>query len=308
MTFVVASTAITAHTLNATKLVRGLTERGHRVLWYADPRFTSHVVRTGAQHLPAPTASERMSRGVSGLTGLRAFYRDDVVGSIPAHLAAFHDHVKNTTPDAILSDTLLPAAGIAAAQLGCPWATFGDGPLLHWDQSTPPFGTGLQPMRGPAGRHRNRNVQRVIDLLLYDDAIRHLNAIRTRHGLTPAATIREASLAPELHLQGCTPSLEYPRDPLPDHIHFVGALGPGPGAAPPLPDHLRRAARTRHLAFLTQGTLRPNPRELARPAAMALLAEGFDVAAAGLLDGPWNPDPSRVHVLHRVDYADALAH
>jgi UDP:flavonoid glycosyltransferase YjiC (YdhE family) len=111
-------------------------------------------------------------------------------------------------------------------------------------------------------------------------------------------------------MQGCSPGFEYPRAGLPSHIRFVGALGPGDGFAPPTPAALCRSQRTRPLAFVTQGTLRHDIRELVLPAARALTAEGFEVliaanpAAANQLDRVIGDS---VTVVDLVDYQSALA-
>lgn len=304
-TVLVASTQIPAHTLNATRLVLGLVARGHEVLWYADRRYADHVVRCRATHL-APSATVPGPAGGVGLSGLRQMYRDQVVGSGRAQLADLFRLVGDRRVDAVLSDTLIPAAGLEASRRGVPWVTFGDGPLLWWDEDTPPFGTGLAPMAGEHGRGRNRRVQRVIDRVVYAPAVAEANVLRAGAGLPAVSTLREAQLSPQLHLQGCSPGFEYPRRPWPAQVHFIGALGPGPGFAPPLPERLRRGVRSRPLALVTQGTLRPDPEELARPAAKALVAEGFEVVVAGLTDFGWNPHPGRVTV-RVVDYYDALA-
>lgn len=302
LTVLVASTPIPAHTLNATKIVTGLVGAGHRVLWYADAGFAGHVARCGAEHVVPSTGPAAWHRG-TGLARVRSLYREQVVGQVPDQM---RDLAGLGGVDLVVSDTLLPAAGIHAALHGVPWATVGDGPLLWWDESTPPFGTGLAPMAGPRGEGRNRRVQAVIDRVLFAAPVAALNQLRQQHGLAPVSSIRDATLSPVLHLQGCTPGFEYPRDPLPGHVRFVGALGPGRAYGPEVPEALRRP-RERPLALVTQGTLRPDVTELVRPACRALVAEGFDVLVAGAADGGWNRWPGRVTAMERVDYEDALA-
>ncbi|AQP45142.1 glycosyltransferase [Tessaracoccus flavus] len=308
-TFLVVSTSITAHTLNASKIVSGLVGRGHRVLWYAADRFAHTVALCGAEHLPAADDGgfeDTTARG-GGLGRVKSLFRDEVVGRAATHRAALAAAVGGTRIDAVISDTLIPAASLSAADLGAPWVTFGDGPLLCWDDGTPPFGTGLPFHPGRAGRRRNRDVQALLDRWLYRPFLDDLNALRLDAGLGTVPTVREATVSPLLHLQGCTPSFEYPRAAGADHVHFVGALGPVPGSAPEVPPTLTRSQRSRPLAMVTQGTLRPDLSELAIPAARALVAEGFDVLVAGAQAGLWNPAPERVTALPRVDYPGALA-
>ena len=313
LTYLVASTAITAHTLNASKLVTGLVGAGHRVLWYAADRFADQVARCGAEHLSASgdTSAGFETSLASSRTGelrrVRSLYRDQVVGRAAAQLGELRSLAGGLGVDAVLSDTLIPAAGLFAVGWGVPWATFGDGPLLWWDEDTPPFGTGLPPLGGPAGRHRNRHVQAAIDRWVFDPLFGDLHDLRRAVGAEPATSWRHATMSSQLHLQGCTPGFEYPRQNLPAEIRFVGALGPAHAVGDPLPPRLARANRSRPLALVTQGTLRPDLRELVLPAAQALVAEGFDVLVAGVGDGTWNRWPGRVTAMSRVDYVGALA-
>ncbi len=311
LTFLVASTPITAHTLNAGKLVTGLVEAGHTVLWYTADRFSAHVRQCGAE----PLASSVTSSGFEALSGIRGtelqrvrrLYRDHVVGGASGQLSDLRRLVGGTRVDAVLSDTLMPAAGILASALALPWATFGDGPLLWWDEDTPPFGTGLPPMRGPAGRHRNRHVQAAIDRWLFDPLFEDLSHLRASLDAPPVTSWREAVMSHQLHLQGCGPGFEYPRRELPEQIHFVGALGPAQPIGEETPAHLTRRKRSRPLALVTQGTLRPDLRELVLPACRALVREGWDVLVAGVEDGAWNRWRGQVHPMRRVDYVSALA-
>lgn len=311
LTFLVASTPITAHTLNAGKLVAGLADAGHTVLWYAADRFSTHVERCGAHHLVPTVTSHGFEAPVahrgSELRRVRRLYRQQVVGQAAPQLDDLRRLVAGHSIDVVVSDTLMPAAGILAAILEVPWATFGDGPLLWWDPDTPPFGTGLPPMRGPAGRHRNRHVQAAIDRWLFNPLFEAFDALRIDNGLDPVGSWRAASMSGQLHMQGCVPGFEYPRRNLPGHVHFVGALGPAYPIGEELPGHLGRDTRARRLAMVTQGTLRPDLRELVLPACHALVRDGWDVLVAGVRDGGWNRWPGRVHAVPRVDYVQALA-
>lgn len=314
------STPITAHTLNATPIVRGLVRAGHRVLWYAGRQFGAHVARTGAIAVTFKRA-EDFSRGgvqrfvsngtVDGLSVVRDLYRDLLVRQAQAQRRDIEEVLDSEPIDAVISDTLMLGAGIAAARKEVPWATIGDGPLLWHDPDTPPFGTGLRPLAGAAGRHRNMTVKRAIDRWLFAEAQGELNALRVELGLPPVSSLQSAGMSSQLHLQGCSPAFEYPRANLPPNIHFVGALGPGPGVAAPVPTRLLREHRSRPLAFVTQGTLRRNLEELAVPAVRALTDDGYDVlvaAGSGSNDRlqAFQSVGSNVCIVDSVDYHAAL--
>lgn len=304
-----ASTPITAHTLNASKFVAGLAAAGHRVLWYAAESYRTEADRCGARFLAQsalPPGTGVAERPAGELRRIRSIYRELVVGPAAAQLEELGRLLADVPIDAVLSDTLMPSAAVLAARRGVPWATFGDGPLLWRDEDTPPFGSGLAPLPGPLGRHRNRNVQRLVDHVLLGPVFRDLQPLRAAAGLPALGNWQEAVMSDALHLQGCVPGFEYPRRGLPDHIRFVGALGPALAVGDPVPERLRRAARSRRLAFVTQGTMRADLRELVLPMCRALVEEDFDVLVGGVADGPWNRWPGRVSALRWVDYGAAL--
>lgn len=316
--FLIASTPITAHTLNASKFVAHLVSRGHRVWWWCGADFQNYVRELGAIPLRmssacdysiARAASYVRGSSLSTLARVQRLYHDLVVGKAAAQCHDLLRVIQRIGPHAILSDTLLLGARPAAHVSRVPWATFGDGPLLWGDENTPPFGAGLKPMRGPAGRHRNRNVQAWIDNRVFGAARAHYNHVCARMGVGPVPNLRVAGLSPRLHMQGCAPSFEYPRANLPDSVHFVGALGMSGVRNPPPP--AQAAGGAKPLAFVTQGTVRPDLSELALPAARTLAREGYHVlvTAAGRAD-EWCPQIATgpgVSVVDRVDYAEALA-
>ncbi|WP_432560686.1 glycosyltransferase [Granulicoccus sp. GXG6511] len=321
--FLVATTPITAHTLNASKFVAHLVSQGHRVWWWCGADFQSYVRDLGAIPLRmssacdysiARAASYVRGSSLSAVARVRRLYHDLIVGRAGAQCHDLLRIIQRIGPQAILSDTLLLGARPAAHLSGVPWATFGDGPLLWSDEDTPPFGAGLKPMAGRAGRHRNRNVQSWIDNRVFGSARAHYNKLCARMGVEPVPNLRMAGLSPRLHLQGCAPSFEYPRSNLPDSVRFVGVLGTtgvrnsaSPGSA------ASRGRGSRPLAFVTQGTVRPDLSELALPATRALVREGYDVlvTAAGRAN-EWRHEfatspEGGIVVVDRIDYAEALA-
>ncbi len=312
-TVLVASTPITAHALNATPVVRSLRAAGARVLWYAAPWLRAHAERWVGEDFVAfaadlPTTfvpASTVPGTVGSLAEVRRLYRDYLVGSVPRHVDALLALVKGEQVDVVVSDTLMLAAGIVSELTGVAWATLGDGPLQWPDPDLPPFGSGLPVLHGPAGRHRNRQVKHTVDAVLFSGALADYNQVRRAHGLWPVSDLLTAGVSRRLHLQGCTPGFEYPRKVWPEFIRFVGALGPGPGFAPPVPAQLLRDRRSRPLALVTQGTMRPDPRELALPASRALLSAGFEVLVAGMASPL--PGSSHVTAVAAVDYYDALA-
>lgn len=169
----VVTTAIPAHSLNATQPVRGLVAGGARVLWSTTPSLAAQAARHGAH--PVPPVPEPPRLGVAdethgalrGLRQVRRMYRDDLAAPVEAQVLHLLGLVEEHHVDVILSDTLMFGSGNAAEVAGCAWVTLGDGPLARPDPLIPPLGTGLWLMDGPAGRHRNRTVKRISDRMVF---------------------------------------------------------------------------------------------------------------------------------------------
>lgn len=290
------------------------------MLWYAGRQFADHIERSGAIAVPFSRSEDFAGGGFErfvstgtrdGLAVVRDLYRNVLVHQAGPQVMDIEAILASEPVNAMISDTLMLGAGPAAERGRIPWATIGDGPLLWQDPDTPPFGSGLAPLAGPAGRHRNLTVRRAIDRWLFADAHKDYNMLRSRLGLPGADSLQLSGLSPQLHMHGCSPGFEYPRRDLPASIEFVGALGPGPGIAPPIPADLRRQHRTRPLVFVTQGTLRRDLAELALPAARSFSADGYDVLVAvghggSARAGAVRAVGERVRVVDTVDYRSAL--
>lgn len=283
--FLVATVPVPAHTRNALPVAARLVERGHDVSWFASRRFRDDVVAVGATHVPYGQTrdfdGERLLEEfpqLAGLHGPRAIgraYADVFVGEAAHRVADLARLLADQPVDAILSDGLSYGVSLLAEALGVPFATFGDGPLVRAHGPTPAFGPGLQPMRGPLSRLRNHAVRTASRRWIFAEAQEGHDRLRQDLGLAPdGRSVLEVSVSPELHLQACTPSFEYPVEGLPPTVHWVGALRPDPPSRwspPSWWDEL--LAPTRPVVHVTQGSIRPDMRELVVPALRALAEE-----------------------------------
>lgn len=294
--FLFASIAIPAHTTNPLPFAARLVERGHEVDWYAGRTFHDRIAAVGARPVAYDEAID-FSEGelydhfphLRDLTGARVISRafaEIFVGQAVARARDLSAHLQARPADTMLCDELSFGVGLASEAGGPPWATFGDGPLPFPEPDTPPFGPGLLPVPGPIGRLRNRAVGAGARLALFRPAQRAYDSARAELGL-PAVpgTFFDHASSPYLHLQGCTPSFEYPRRRLPAHVHWVGALRPDPPAGwqpPAWWDDVEAGARP--VVHVTQGTIRPDMTELVAPTLRALADE--DVLVVVTTGGP----------------------
>jgi MGT family glycosyltransferase len=280
--FLFATVPVPAHSRNPLPIAARLVARGHEVVWFASRRFHEGIAAVGATPVPYGATrdydGERLLEEFPELArrrGPRAIgwaYAELFVGDAPNRVADLAPVLAAQPVDAVLCDSLSYGVKLLAESLGVPAATFGDGPLARAHGTTPAFGPGLMPMRGPVSRLRNHAVREATRRWVFARAQERRDRLRASMGLPPdGLDLLEAAVSPMLHLQGCTPSFEYPVADLPATVHWVGALRPDPPAAwvpPPWWDEVRTS--TRPVVHVTQGSIRPDMRELVVPTLRAL--------------------------------------
>lgn len=325
-TFLIASIPITAHTTNPMPFAARLVERGHTVLWYAGRTFHDRIATTGA--VPVPYADAEDFGGVdifeafphlAGREGPRligAAFADIFVGHAPGRVSDLRRILAEHHVDAMLCDGLMAGVGLVSELEDVPWATFADGPLPVEDADTPPFGPALQPMPGPVGRARNAGVRTVARRVIFRRAQQVYAAERARLGLPRSGFVLDEMTSPYLHLQGCTPSFEYPRREVPAHVHWVGALRPDPVAGWVAPAWWPEVTSGRRpVVHVTQGSLRPDLAELVVPAVRGLAGSdalvvvttgGADADAVSRVFGA--PLPENVRVTPFAPYDELMRH
>ena len=283
--FLFATVPVPAHSRNPLPMAARLVARGHEVLWFAGRRFHDGIAAVGA--IPVSFGATREYDGarlleefpeLARLSGPRAIgwaYAELFVGQGRHRVADLEPVFAERPVDAVLCDGLSYGVALLAESLGVPAATFGDGPLARAHGTTPAFGPGLLPMRGPVSRLRNHAVREASRRWIFAQAQESHDRLRASMGLAPdGRDVLEAAVSPLLHLQGCTPSFEYPVADLPATVHWVGALRPDPPSAwapPPWWDEVRSS--TRPVVHVTQGSIRPDMRELVLPTLRALERE-----------------------------------
>lgn len=281
-TFLFATIPVPAHTRNPLPFAARLVERGHDVLWFASRRFHGSIAAVGATPLSYDTTRDydgtRLGEEFPQLAGRRGpraigrVYADVFVGEAPARVADLRRVLADRPVDAMLCDGLSYGVGLLGEALDVPVATFGDGPLPRAHGATPAYGPGLIPMRGPLSRLRNHAVRTASRWWVFGEAQQRYDRLRRDLGLAPdGRSLIEASVSPQLHLQGCTPSFEYAVAGLPSTVHWVGALRPDPQddwAPPSWWDEVR--SEQRPVVHVTQGSIRPDMGELVVPTLRAL--------------------------------------
>lgn len=319
--FLFATVPVPAHSRNPLPVAARLVARGHEVLWFAGRRFHDGIAAVGATPVPFDATCDYDGERVlqefpqlARLSGPRAIgwaYAELFVGEASHRVADLEPALAAHPVDAVLCDGLSYGVGTLAEALGIPAATFGDGPLAQAHGETPAFGPGLLPMRGGVARLRNHAVREATRRWVFAPAQERYEHLRSAMGLPPdGLDVLQAAVSPMLHLQACTPSFEYPVPNLPATVHWVGALRPDPmprWQPPGWWDEVRMS--TRPVVHVTQGSIRPDMRELVVPTLRALAREDVLVvvttggASRGSLEAQFGgPLPGRVRVSEFIPY------
>jgi MGT family glycosyltransferase len=206
-------------------------------------------------------------------------------------------------PDAMLVDCMTWGATAVAERWGGPWAHWFPFPLAMTSRDVPPFGPGLKPAAGAAGRVRDRLVGPVLVGTLKRACFPALNATRESVGVRPFATTDEMFGVAPLLLYMTAEPFEYPRSDWPPSVRMIGPCCWEPSADPPA--WLNELARP--LVLVTTSSEFQDDGRLVRTTLDALADEDVDVVAtmpAAQLSGSV---PANARVERFIPHAPLLA-
>jgi MGT family glycosyltransferase len=197
-------------------------------------------------------------------------------GARSAHeIADLRAAIDSQRPDAMLVDCMTWGATAVAEDWGGPWAQWFPFPLAMTSRDVPPFGPGLKPAAGAAGRARDRLLRPVLVGTLKRACFPALNATRVSVGVRPFDTTDEMFGVAPLLLYMTAEPFEYPRSDWPASVRMVGPCCWEPPAAPPAwLDEI-----TRPLVLVTTSSEFQDDGRLVRTALDALADEDLDVVA-----------------------------
>jgi len=130
--------------------------------------------------------------------------------------------IDETDPEVVLVDINAWGAMAVAEAWGGRWGIWCPYPLPVPSRDAPPFGPGLTPARGPAGRLRDALLRPIVFGSLERVAAPRLNEVRARVGLAPAHSAGDLFTAPPLVLYLTAEPFEYPRSDWPENVRLVG--------------------------------------------------------------------------------------
>lgn len=224
----VYATPMTGHLFPIVPVVEELRRRGHEVPMRCSADGAEMLGRRGIEATPVVEAVERIEPG-----DWRARTRARAVTLAMRSFCerAAHDGhdlraaIAAERPDALLVDIAAWGALATAEASGLPWGAWCPMPLPAPSREVPPFGPGLRPARGAAGRMRDR-ILRGIGAPIADRVVLPLlNPTRRGLGAQPLASLDELFLRPPALLQMSTEPFEYPRRDWPPNAVLVGPCG-----------------------------------------------------------------------------------
>jgi MGT family glycosyltransferase len=203
--------------------------------------------------------------------------------------------IADVRPDVVIVDANCWGAMSMAEASALPWLVFSPFTPYLRSREVPPFGPGLRPLPGVAGRVRDASMRPFVSFLFDRRIVPRLNAVRAALGL-PAVETMDGYMrrAPLLLAVGGEP-FEYPHPDWGDAVHLIGAceFEPTPALHPrPGPDWL--AAIERPIVLVSTSSIAQADAKLGRIALQALANEPVHVVAtfpAGIPRG-LSPSPN----------------
>jgi len=187
-------------------------------------------------------------------------------------------------PDVVLVDVNCWGAAAATEASGRPWAIYSPYLLPLPSPGAPPYGPGLAPLRGPAGRARDALVRRLVAGTFERTALGGVNDARARAGLAPLTCFSDFLTRPPLLLYLTAEGFEYARRAWPANVRLVGPVNWAPPAAVGGAVDLDRLPDP--LVLVTCSTERQADRRLIDVALAALPPAGFSVLATTAAHDP----------------------
>lgn len=218
---------------NLESLIVALRRRGHDVTMVTDPAFRARAEALGARFVPCadpalPSLAQRPATGSERLRRLRPNIRTTFLDPIPTQWAAVQGVLATTRVDVVLTDLMFFGAGILAAVPRTerpPIVSLGMVPPPARDIDVPPYGSGLQPIPGTAGRLRNLALAQFVTGPLFAPMDREFHtAVRACTGYDFDGSLWDLPARAEVWAQTSVRRFDYPRSREPTNLRWVGPL------------------------------------------------------------------------------------
>lgn len=193
--------------------------------------------------------------------------------------------IQDESPDVVIVDANCWGAAAVAEASGLPWLSFWAFLPYLRSRAAPPYGPGLRPWPGVAGRIRDALLRPMLSGVFNKAMLGPLNRIRARVGVPPVGSADEFVLRPPLMLVATAEPFEYAHPDWDDSIQLIGPCTFDP-APEELPDWL--AAIDRPIVLVSTSSEFQGDTDVALMALTGLADEPVHVVATfpdGVPDG-----------------------
>lgn len=300
------TTPARGHLFPLVPVLDALRDRGHRVALRTLASEVAAMERRGFAAAPIDPAIEAIAHDDHlARTPPAALRRSAATFCSRARLDApdLRAAIDREDPDLLLVDVNAWGAQAVAERWGGPWATWCPFPPPIPSRDAPPFGPGLAPAAGPAGRMRDALARRLVTGAAERALLPALNPVRAEVGVPARAGVREMFAAAPLFLYLSAEPFEYPRDDWPANVRMVGPCPWDPPAA--APEWLDGIGRP--VVLVTTSSEFQDDGRLVAAAVEALPGLGVHVVATLPAGGEPRPATPHAHVVRFVPHGPVLA-
>ncbi|WP_400994923.1 glycosyltransferase [Agromyces sp. GXQ0307] len=206
-------------------VVRRVVDRGHRVTALADETMAAKVERAGAavRIWRRPFAEFRDWELRTPMAQARGMAEHMLIGPAPGMADDTGAAIDEIRPDLVVTSGFALGAMIAAESRGIPFDLLMPNVYVLPADGMPPFGAGLAPARGLAGRTRDRAMRAASARLIDRYTLRELNGLRARHDLDPIPTLWAQMQHARMQLVLTSAAFDFPAT-LPPNARYVGPI------------------------------------------------------------------------------------
>ncbi len=210
-------------------LAQRLVARGHRVRILTEPCLSLAVRAIGAEFIPFVRHFTRTDRTQDMIQDWRggpmnmATFDNVIVGPAAEVAAETVAALRQSPTDVVVADLMMAGSLIAAEAEGVASVALFHMPEYLPGPNRPPGGFGLNPWPGPWGRARDR----VLGWLFGRVTARYLtvlNQVRAQWGLAPVASFADIYHGAGLRLMQTSRAFDFPLQPAPDNVRYVGPI------------------------------------------------------------------------------------
>ncbi len=216
------------------QLVRRLVERNHAVTVLAEDSIAGEVRATGADFrrwARAPNRPDRRPEHDPARDWECAYPWQLVerlcdtllVGPAAEYARDVGEAIARAKPDLVIASMFCLGAMVAAEGARLPFDVVMANVYPLPAPGLPPFGTGLPPARGVAGRLRDRLLNGLAERLWDRSGLAGLNAVRTHHGLAPVAHLLDQARRARRQLVLTSAAFDFPAV-IPPNARYVGPV------------------------------------------------------------------------------------